>query len=218
MSDSNKHSWLEHWLPIEDRLAVEKSVETFEDKTHAEIVPMVVLSSSTFGHIPALLFFLFLSLFFLSGADQYFFFHFLKTGFVVVYGVLLSLFLAMVFYQFQWVRRLLVPTRDQDHQIRQRAENEFLKRGFNKTENRSAILLFVSVTEHRAAALGDTSINEKMNLSQWNRVVDLLTTGIKNKNMKQGFEKAISCCEEILKEEGPKTSSDTLSNKVIIEE
>lgn len=216
MSDQkNKSSWLDSWLTVGDRLAIEKYVETFEDRTSAEIVPMVVLHSCSYGHIPILLFSLSLSVYFLMGFYEQSLLYFHNLWLVALLGLLFSLMITIMLMRFHWVKRVFTPQQDRNLQVRMRAENEFFRSCLNKTNNQSAILLFVSVVEHQAVAIGDAAVNKLMTSENWEQVVNLLVEGIKKRDMKSGFERSIQFCGDLLENsKNPKNDPNEISNKV----
>lgn len=101
-----------------------------------------------------------------------------------------------------------------------RAELEFYRHYQGKTEHRTAILIFVSLLEHRAVVLADKAIAQKLPPETWTQVVQLLTEEMKKKDLATGMIRAIEKCSQILTEHFPaqKENPNELSNSLVIKE
>lgn len=202
---------------------IEQAVRGAEKKTSGEIVPMVVSRSSTVGHVPFLLFFVLLSVILLFGwhefhlgwGDLYF-----VQGALVLGGAGLLLFLCHLLGRLCFVQRLFVTAADQEHQVNLRAEVEFFESGIHSTDGSTGILIFTSLMEHRAVVLADESIAKKLPPETWEGVVKLLISGIRKKDLAQGYCDAIEEVGRILETHFPiqKDDKDELRNHLVVKE
>ncbi|GAG91737.1 unnamed protein product [marine sediment metagenome] len=210
--------WLSSHISKTDLEQVESAVKLAEEKTSGEIVPMVVRSSSTVGHVPVIMVLLLLFLFHAIEVTSYFdeFNVMLVTGLSYIILFVVGIFLA----RFNFVQRLLTSSVDQSTQVQMRAETEFFEANLNSTVGSTGVLIFVSLMEHQVVVLGDKSIAEKVSPDCWQKVIDILISDIKTKNLASGFVDAIAECEKILTPHFPIKADDVdeLRNHLIIKE
>jgi len=130
-------------------------------------VPILVRRSSTVGHVLLVTFTLLLLCVFIVDLPG------ILVGLGGPYWVwlgvcwLLTSGLALALQRFDFVQRALTPRIDQMRQVDLRAQIEFYELGVSQTEDRTGILLFVSLMEHRAVVLADHSIAEKLDAEIW---------------------------------------------------
>ena len=98
------------------------------------------------------------------------------------------------------IARRLVPTDTLDRLARLRAEAAFLEEEVFKTRDRTGILIFLALAEHRAVILADEGINQAVAAGLWDRVVTDLVAGIRAGRAPQALENAVIRCGEILAE------------------
>ncbi len=106
------------------------------------------------------------------------------------------------------LKRRLVGRRLMDHRVRMRAEEAFLSEEVFKTRERTGILIFVSLLEHRVVVLGDSGINAKVTPEHWNGIVAMVAEGMKTGKPADGLVRAIGRCGEILAEHGVRRRPD----------
>jgi putative membrane protein len=212
-----------------DRLS--NAIAEAEKKTSGEIRLMIVKNSSKFPDLfrtLALIFFaliLFLEWWFWP---ELIFNHFYGgfsryggTGSVFLsLAFLLSLVFAAIFQRFDFVKRLLTRPSVLAQWVWLRAELEFHREGMGKTEDRTGILILLSLFERRAVVLADKGINEKLDKDTWQNVVDSVIDGIKKGQLADNLELAIKQCGNHLAKHFPIKPGDTneLSNTVIVKE
>jgi putative membrane protein len=115
------------------------------------------------------------------------------------------------------VQRLLAGSDLLDETVHRRALQSFVEEEVFDTRDRTGILLFVSLREHRIEVLGDTGINEHVRPDDWAEVVARIRTGIYNDNLTAGLVEAIEMCGRLLERRGVEVRSDDeneLSNTV----
>lgn len=209
--------WCSTLIRTSDLPLIQAAISQAESKTSGEIIPMIVRRSSTIGHVPLTLTFILGTLGMIAGHT-----FFATTAewiqLPVIWGA--SFVLGLIISPLHWIQRWLTPLNDQILQVQRRAELEFYSRKMDHTRDRTAILLFVSLMEHRAVVLADQAIASPLPSETWNEVIDLLLTGIRQKKAAQGFTKAIEKSGLLLATHFPIQSGDKneIHDKLIISE
>ena len=86
--------------------------------------------------------------------------------------------------------------------VHRRAALAFLDEEVFKTRDRTGILLFVSLFEHRIEVLGDEGINQQVTPDEWVEVVDTIRRGVRQGRLADGLVEAIGMCGRLLEEKG----------------
>lgn len=212
--------WLRAHMNESQLAKIEESIRKAELSTDGEIVPMIVQGSGHRGSIPIVLFFaVYASLMTVEP-----FLH----AYLVDIGLSLSLFVplamivsAVLAYTLGgsvWLYRQLTPNSLKAFYVEQRAQAEFYKRGLDKTENATGVLLFISMAEHQAIVLADQGIADKVDEDTWTKTLDDLLGAFKASNYIGGLERAIESIGKILSPHFPKTpgNQNELKNHLII--
>jgi len=212
--------WARHVLGDDGAERIETAIAEAESHTSGEIVPILVRRSSTVGHVSLVGFTLLLLGMFLIDlpailAD-------LGGPYWIWLGGcwLLAGGLALGLQRLDIVQRLLTPRLDQMQQVNLRAQIEFYELGISQTRDRTGILLFVSLMEHRAVVLADHSIAEKLDAEVWQELVDLMIRGVKRGDLAAGMTEAVQRCGELLSAHFPIAENDTneLRDHLIVKE
>jgi putative membrane protein len=101
--------------------------------------------------------------------------------------------------------------------VAQRAAQAFINEEVFATRDRTGILLFLSLFEHKVIVVGDSGINAKVHQTEWSDVVDRVVRGINAGRSAEGLIDAIHQCGTLLKMHGVKRRSDDtneLSNRL----
>jgi putative membrane protein len=106
------------------------------------------------------------------------------------------------------VGRRLIPEDRLERAVDSRAKAAFLEEEVFATRDRTGILIFLALFEHRAVILADSGIHSSVPEGAWQRVVDGLITGIKAGRAAKALEKAISDCGDLLEEYGVERRTD----------
>jgi putative membrane protein len=176
-----------------DAKKISDGVAAAEMGTAGEIVPMIVLRSSAIGHVPVLL-----ALFiFCLGLMLEIYFQ-TEQLWMIAANLIFSIALSFILSRFLFVQRYLVPRVDAELQTWRRAHSEFSQAKLSQTQSRVAILIFVSIMEHKAVVLADEGISRLCPQEMWDEVVHILTSHFKRGDWQAGFEKAIARTGEIL--------------------
>jgi putative membrane protein len=115
------------------------------------------------------------------------------------------------------IQRLLAGNDLLDETVHRRALQSFVEEEVFATRDRTGILLFVSLQEHRIEVLGDTGINERVEPDDWAEIVARIRKGIRNNNLTEGLVEAIGMCGRLLERKGVgirRDDENELSNTV----
>lgn len=115
------------------------------------------------------------------------------------------------------VRRWMVGDEILEERARRRAAVAFLDQEVFRTENRTGILLFVSLLERRVVLLADSGIHQKVEPGQWEEITRRLAGEIRKGRTGPAMVEAIRSCGELLerhKVEILPEDRDELSNEL----
>lgn len=115
------------------------------------------------------------------------------------------------------VRRAFAGSDLLDRTVHRAAMHAFVEEEVFSTRDRTGILIYVSLLEHRIEVLGDTGINAKVSPDEWIDVVKRIRRGIKNENLTEGLVDAIETCGHLLERSGVEIRPDDeneLANRV----
>lgn len=216
MSDLQNKKWVTKHLSSSDLDKIKVAVKKAELITSGEIVPMLVRSSSTVGHVPIILFLLSTLLVSLFKAPLELYF----SSYWVFVSLIFVLFFTKTLSSLDCILRFFTPKKDQSSQVLLRAQLELQTSNIKNTKDKTGVLIFVSLLERQVCVLADSAISKHFKGNDWQEVVDLILKGLKNKNMAAGFESGILKCGELLKTNFPIKEDDTneLENHLIIKE
>ncbi len=196
----------------EDRDRITAAVREAESHTSGEIVPYIVDASDRYeeaeyrlGLLSAVLAFcVFVMLRRFTSAwiplDV------IEIGFVSLgagaAGMLLGRFVRPV-------KALFAGRHDMNRRVAQRAAEAFISEEVFNTRDRTGILLFVSLLEHRVLVVGDSGINAKVKPTDWDDIVQHVLRGIRDGKMVEGLAEAIRQCGVLLQQHNlPRKSDD----------
>lgn len=117
------------------------------------------------------------------------------------------------------VRRALLSPRLVEERVAQRARRCFAEQGLARTRNRTGILVFVALLEHRVVVLADEGIHRALDPDEsWQQVVDLAVAGLREGRAVEGLEAAVRRCGEILAHHLPADvpNPDELPNRLVV--
>ncbi|OZC03132.1 TPM domain-containing protein [Rubricoccus marinus] len=189
------------------------AVAEAERQTAGEIVPYVVARSGQYdvatwkaasgGALLAALFALAFAYFYDGWGLGW-----LYTGWAMVLVMTLGGTLGALLALIEPVRRWLAGSDRMAQQVHRRASMAFLDEEVFDTRDRTGILLFVSLMEHRIEVLGDTGINAKVEPEDWVEVVALMRDGIRSGDLAGGMVRGIGKCGELLHRRGVEIRED----------
>jgi len=195
---------------------VSQAVLEAEKHTTGEIVPMIVAQSDDYSGarwrlaVTGALLAGFVAYFFLGEYDAVW----------ILYAQIPGLYLG---YALGNVRAILRPFMLEDkisEEVNQRALQAFYEHRLHHTKDKTAILIMVSLLEHRVEILADAGINEKVSKDTWQGIVGDMVAKIKTNDLAEGMCVAVRECGEILAKDfpGQHDNPDEVSNKLIIED
>lgn len=202
---------------------IRAAVAEAERRTSGEIVPFVVPRSDVYeaavwkgaaaGAVLALLFAILVFNFY-SGWG----FGWLHTGWgtalvVTLCGLAGGLIAAFV----PPVRRVLAGADAMTRNVHRYAMKAFVEEEVFDTRERTGILLFISLFEHRIEVLGDAGINRLVSSDEWAEVVERIRDGIKAGRFADGLVEGITMCGHLLEKSGVEVredDTDELANRV----
>ena len=117
---------------------------------------------------------------------------------VMTLGGVAGAFLALV----PGVRRALAGAAEMDESVHRRAALAFVEEEVFDTRDRTGILLFVSLFEHRIEVVGDAGINAKVEQAEWDEVVGLVRDGVRQRTLADGIVRAVERCGDLLHRRG----------------
>lgn len=189
----------------EDLTRIREAVQEAEAKTSGEIVPYIVEQSDFYEEAVwrCMGFFTFFAL-----ASLFFLHHFSDLWFPV--GVRQLSLITMAAGGIGAVATLFFPTLRRffagdtllERRVRARALEAFVSEEVFNTRDRTGILIFISLLEHRVIVLGDSGINAKVDPREWDHIVELIVSGIKRGAAVDGLVQAISECGRLLERHG----------------
>ncbi|MBY0384337.1 hypothetical protein K2X05_04185 [bacterium] len=215
--------WLSTYLNAQEVLEIEKTIAEIELKTEAEIVPVIVRSSSSYQQTRVTLT-LIAALVFLIVWDwcvpHLYWDYWYSTA------VLLLLGLGFIFVGMPWlarhdlVRRWMTVRSEELEQCWKRAKIEFYENRLNQTEDNVGVLIYVSLLERVVIVMADKKIADQLPSDLWQNMVDQLVLGIKSKKMAEGFKKGLAECSSLLIKHFPVKLGDVneLPNRVVVKE
>lgn len=187
---------------------IQEAVGRAEEQTAGEIVPVVVPRSDDYEDVvwrgagAAILLTLLAVLLTLRFYDGW------GLGWLFApWGVALSVLTAgtvgALLTRFVYpLQRLLAGSERLDETVHRRALQAFVEEEVFDTRDRTGILLFVSLREHRIEVLGDSGINQQVEPDDWTEVVARIQRGIQNDNLTEGLVEAIEKCGRLLERKG----------------
>ncbi|MCW9047212.1 MAG: TPM domain-containing protein [Gammaproteobacteria bacterium] len=187
-----------------------------EKHTTGEIVPMIVAQSDDYSGarwrlaVTGALLAGFLAYFLLGDYDPVW----------ILYAQIPGLYLGYALGNVGAILRPFMLSDKIDEEVNQRALQAFYEHNLHHTKEHTAILIMVSLLEHRVEILADAGINAKVPKDTWQTIVNDMIVAIKTKDLGEGICIAVRECGDILAKDfpGQHDNPDELSNKLIVEE
>ena len=106
-----------------------------------------------------------------------------------------------------------------EEEVREAAVTRFFSQGLYRTRDETGVLILISVFEHTVWVIADRGINAKVKEGQWDEIVAMITTGIRQKRPAESICEAVQKVGDILAEHFPIKSDDTNElRNIIVEE
>ena len=98
--------------------------------------------------------------------------------------------------------RALTGTNALEQAAHRRAMQAFVDEEVFATRDRTGILMFVSLLEHRIEVIADAGISRKVDPDAWSDIAAAIREGMTAESLAQGFLNGLQRCQEILDEAG----------------
>jgi putative membrane protein len=188
-----------------DLEAVERAVNAAEGRTAGEIVPFVVGASDDYPEaawrgatLGALLAALAAALVHEIGGLWGGWF----AAWVIVPPLVGAVAGLLAATSVPWLRRLLIHDATIELNVRRRAEQAFLREEVFATRDRTGILVFLSLLEHRVVVLADKGISAVVEQREWDAIVAGIVAGIRARRSAAALVEGIAACGELLARRG----------------
>lgn len=116
------------------------------------------------------------------------------------------------------VRRFLTPASLRRTQVHQRAMEQFLARDLQNTQERTGLLIYVSLKDRIAEVIADAGINAKVGARAWDDVVSVLVKTMKAGRPGDAFVTAVATCGDLLAVHFPAHASNPNELADVIDE
>jgi putative membrane protein len=192
------------FLSDNDKLQIAQAIEQAERNTRGEFVTVIAQAADDYLYIPtlwaALVALLVPGVFELAGW---------LVPFEYIYGVQVMTFFGCALL-FRWtpIKRLLIPKRIKQQRAHRLAQEQFFLQNLHATDERTGVLLFVSITEHYVEVIADKGINDVVSKGVWDEVVNGLILQVKAGEVTKGFLHAVKACGDVLAEHFPATDKN----------
>jgi len=200
-----------------DRVRIRDAVAQAEGRTSGEIVPYIVSQSSGYdvavwrgaslGAVLALGVMMLLLLFYEGWGLAWLY----SSGSVAVLVLIAGSLGAVATAFIAPLKRMLAGNALLARAVHQRAMQAFVEEEVFNTRDRTGILLFISLLEHRIEVLGDAGINQKVTPDEWTDVVLRIREGIKAGRVGDGLVDAIAMCGALLERGGVEIRPDDVN-------
>ena len=201
-------------MPItkEDHDAVAAAIRDAEERSCGQLVCVLAHASSTYAHVPILWASMLALL--LPWPLIYW------TGWSVqrIFVAQLALFLvAGLTLSWMPLRLALVPRPVRRAHAHRAAVEQFFLRHVSHTQNRSGVLIFVSLAERYARIIADEGIAAKVPNAEWQAAIDALVAHMRDGRIAAGFIAAIERCGAVLAAHAPPDGSPpALPNRLYV--
>ena len=196
---------LEKLFSEQDKERIKKAVDEAERMTAGEIVPYVVGESDPYDEA------LWRGGSFL-GAVVLGLLAFLHEGLGLLPSLGIAYLLLLGFAGFAFgmglvrvfpvMKRMLAGEDLMERRVSSRAAVAFIDEEVFNTRDRTGILIFVSITEHRVLVMGDSGINAKVGDHAWEDITQTIVRGIREGKAADGLIKAVEECGHLLERHG----------------
>ena len=188
-----------------DRVRIEAAVREAERGTSGEIVVAVVRACDAYATVPWRLGVAAAAAALVGGA-------LLVPGLSAAHALAFqaaALALAHAVCRIDRVRRAFVSEAELEARAWDAARRVFAERGLRRTRDRTGVLIFVALLEHRVVVLGDEAIDAALDPdTAWQESVELVLAGIRAGRPADGLVDAVRRCGALLAQPLPARHDD----------
>ncbi|MDH3624983.1 MAG: hypothetical protein OEQ49_14020 [Myxococcales bacterium] len=117
-------------------------------------------------------------------------------------GLQLGLLVGWIASRFDGFARRLIGDDALSSRVEGRAAEAFLEEQVFATRERTGVLIFVALFEHRVSVLADQGIDERVDGAAWDDICDELALGIRSGRPAPALIHAVERCADLLSEHG----------------
>jgi putative membrane protein len=116
-----------------------------------------------------------------------------------------------------WLKRYFISRKEINAEVKEAAVTHFFNHGLYRTQDKTGVLVLISVFERRVWVLADQGINARVAEGQWDEIVKMITDGIKQKRPADAICAAVEKIADLLKTHFPIKPGDIdeLENVII---
>jgi putative membrane protein len=199
--------------PEADLARVRDAVRSAEATTSGEIFVVVARESDEYRAIPIL----WATLAALLAPLPLILLTLLPAG--VIYGIQLLVFIALaLFLSLPEIKPWVVPPTVAHAKARSLAVEQFLAHGLHTTEQRTGVLVFVSLAERHAEIIADAGIAAKVDQAAWDAAMEKLLAELRAGRLADGLVAAVNAVGAVLAEHFPPgaLNRDELPDEVVV--
>ena len=201
------------FLSEADKQRIAEAIRDAEMKTSGELVTVIARSADTYLYIPIL----WASIAALT-LPAIVLLLTVDLQFPLLYLLQIATFMGLALL-FRWnpLKMRLIPKAIKNRRAGRLAWEQFFAQNLHLTQQRTGVLLFVSVAERYVEIIADKGINDIVKRNAWDDIVADFTKRVKSKEIPEGFLSAISACGKLLAESFPRPEGDVdeLPNRLI---
>jgi len=200
-------------ISAEDRARISAAIRAAEARTSGEIVCVLAQASSSAGALPVLI----AAVAALALPWGLVALTALSVERILLLQVITFLLLAPILC-LPRAHTALLPPRARRAVAHRAAMAQFMLRGIAHKQDRSGILIFVSLAERYARIIADDGIAARVPRTQWQAAIDALTAHMRDGRIAEGFIAAIDLCGNELAAHFPRTegSRDELPDRIYL--
>jgi len=126
--------------------------------------------------------------------------------------------LALLTFMIPRFAKCFLPDYHAEMEVQQYAKSLFLDRELFATQNRSAVLVLVSLFERKVVILPDKGLDERLQEEDIRNMIGVMTPFLKHKQISKAFEAALDYLSRILAITSQKSCDNELPDSIIEEE
>lgn len=116
------------------------------------------------------------------------------------------------------VRRAITPAAVRRDRVRRAALEQFLAHGIHVTEQRTGVLIFACLADHRVEVIADEAIHSRVDEDVWVDAVAALTESLRRGDVAGSFVDAVGLCGEVLARHFPPRADNAneVADKLVV--
>ncbi len=200
---------------------IQLAVRQAEQRTHVQIIPMLVAASGSYPQAYWKIFgcffigceLLLTTLYFTSNILL-----FLSPPLWLLLSATTGLIGATILPFWPRAKRLFITKKELQRQVNQQAKVHFLDEELFQTEQRVGLLIYISMFEHQACILADRGVAQIVVQEEWDELLQHLLQGLKDKGEVQAINETIQKIAETIENAGvvlPSSPGNELSDQMI---